>query len=125
MHEPQADAIHIRDLRLRCIIGVNPEERDKEQDVKIDVTMYTDLRRPGRSDDIQDTVDYQAVEQGIVQMIRESRFRLLERLAEAVAEICLQAAAVRQVKVVVEKPGALRFARTVAVQIVRDRGDQG
>jgi len=124
MTEPSArhlDRIHIRDLRLRCIVGVYPEERDKTQDVVIQITLRADLRAAGRSDRLEDTVDYKAIKLQVVEMVESSSFVLIERLAEAVADICLSHEGVQRVRVIVEKPGALRYARTVAVEIVRDR----
>jgi dihydroneopterin aldolase len=54
-------------------------------------------------------------------MAEHSKFLLVEALAQAVANICLTDERVQQVKVCVEKPTALRFARTVGVEIVRTR----
>ncbi|MCX5769699.1 MAG: dihydroneopterin aldolase [Candidatus Hydrogenedentes bacterium] len=115
------DAIHIRDLHLRCIIGIFPEERREKQDVVINVTMYADLRQASRSDRIEDTVDYKSVKLRIVEMVEKSQFLLVERLAEEIAGLCLQAPLVRRVTVTVDKPAALRFARSVAVEITRGR----
>jgi D-erythro-7,8-dihydroneopterin triphosphate epimerase len=119
MDDPALDQIHIRDLQLRCIIGAYPEERREKQDVSFNITLYADLARPGQTDDLADTVDYKAVKKDVIAMVEASAFHLVERLAQRVAEICLCHARVRGVRVVAEKPGALRFARTVAVEIVR------
>ena len=121
MTDVPADRIHIRDLCARCIVGVNPEERVKPQDVVIQLTLHADCRRAGQSDDIHDTVDYKALKDHVLGMVEGSSFFLLERLAERIAEICLAHAGVVRAEVTVDKPGALRFARSVAVQIVRDR----
>ena len=115
------DQIHIRDLRIRCIIGINPEERQKEQDVEINITLYADLRRAAMTDCIEDTVDYKMIKLKVVQEIEASSFLLLERLAGHIADICLADPKVMRVRVLVEKPGALRFARTVGVELVRGR----
>ena len=115
------DQIHIRDLRLRCIIGVGEEERREKQDVVIHVTMYADLQKACQSDNIEDSVDYRTVKQDILKTVEVSQFRLIEALAEDIAQQCLKDPQVRRVRVSVEKPGALRFARTVAVQITRAR----
>jgi dihydroneopterin aldolase/D-erythro-7,8-dihydroneopterin triphosphate epimerase len=115
------DAIHIRDLNLRCIIGIFPEERREKQDIIINVTMYGDLGNACRSDCIEDTIDYKAVKLRILEAVEKSRFSLVERLAEEVARLCLEDPLVRRVTVAVDKPGALRFARSVAVEITRDR----
>ncbi len=121
MAEGPLDEIHVRDLKFRCIIGVNPQERREKQDVVVNLTLYGDLRRAGRTDRIEDTVDYKTIKKQVLAMGERSQCFLVERLAEQVAEICLAQAGVRRVKVLVEKPSALRFARTVGVQIVRGR----
>ncbi len=116
----QLDKIHIRDLRARCLVGINPNERVNKQDVVVNITLQADLRKAGRSDDIADTVDYKAVKQTVLALVEGSSFLLVERLAEAIAGACLAQAGVRRVRVLVEKPAALRFARTVGVEIVRE-----
>ena len=121
MTERPLDEIHIRDLRLRCIIGLNPEERRHQQDVTISVTLYADLRQAGQSDQMADTVDYRAIKKEIVALVEPSAFLLVERLAERIAETALAHTGVEKVRVLVEKPGALRFARTVGIEIVRQR----
>ena len=125
MNEQPLDRIHIRDLRLRCIIGINPEERDKKQDVEINITLWADLRQAGRSDRIVDTVDYKAIKLKVVELVEGSSDWLIERLAQRVADICLEDAKVRRVRVLIEKPAALRFARTVGVEIEREQQADG
>ena len=119
------DEIRICDLQFRCIVGVNEEERHEKQGIVAQITLHTDLRQAGRSDAIEDTVDYKAVKKEILAMAEQSRFLLIEALAQSIADICLRHERVERAVVVVEKPGALRFARTVAVKIVRCRKDRG
>ncbi len=123
MDENRLDCIHIRDLACRCIVGINPEERVKRQEVLINVTMWADLRDACASDDIAETVDYKKVKEGILAMVEASSYNLVERLASEIAAVCLQANRVRRVRVVLDKPGALRFARSVAVDVTRERGE--
>jgi FolB domain-containing protein len=115
------DRILISDLAVRCIIGVNEWERRKRQDLVINLAISADLRRAGKSDRFEDTVDYAGIKKRIVDMAEQSQYHLLEAMAEAVAEICLDNPAVTGVQVRVDKPGALRFARSVAVEITRER----
>lgn len=126
MTDPAAswDQIHIRELKFRCLIGTLPEERMEKQDVIVNVTLWADLRAACRSDRIEDTVDYKAVKKEILAMGEQSRFHLIETLAQQIADLCLANERIRQVRVCVEKPAALRFARTVAVEIVRTQGDR-
>lgn len=115
------DKIRIEDLHLRCIIGIYPEERDKQQDVLIQITLHTDLRPAGLSDAVEDTVDYKAIKNSVVEHVESSEYLLIERLAETVSAICLAEPKVQRADVRIDKPGALRFARTVAVEISRER----
>ena len=115
------DKIHIRDIALRCIIGVNDEERREKQDVIVSISLHADLSRAGATDDFADTVDYKAIKQRVLSLVEGSHHFLIEALAESIARACLESGRVQQVDVTVEKPGALRFARTVAVEITRGR----
>lgn len=119
--DPSWDQIHIRDLHLRCVIGIYEEERRTKQDVMINVTLYADCRPAGQSDRIEDTVDYKAIKKRAIAMVEASDYFLVERLAERIAELCLEDGRVHAARVVLDKPGALRFARSVAVEIVRTR----
>ena len=121
MTDVQLDKIHIRDLQFRCIIGLNPEEREKKQDVFVNITLEADLNVAGQSDCIEDTVDYKAIKQQVFAMGEASDFQLIESLADRIARICLTDRRVERVTVLVQKPGALRFARTVGVEITRNR----
>ena len=117
----QLDRIQIRDLSLRCVIGLNDWEREKRQDVVVSVTLHIDLSRAGESDQIEDTIDYKRVKDRIVGLVEDSQFRLIERLAEGIAAIGLEDSRVERVDVSLDKPGALRFTRSVAVEITRYR----
>jgi FolB domain-containing protein len=115
------DKILIKDLRLRCIIGINESERREKQDVAINIVIWSDLTEAADTDDIHKTVDYKGISKSIIKLVENSKFFLVETLAEKVAQACLQHERVRRVKVTVEKPGALRFARSVGVQVVRKK----
>jgi len=125
MNEKEAlsklDKIRINDLLLRCIIGINEWERTQKQDVLINITLYADLSRPCKTDNLKDSVDYKEIKKEIIAMVENSSFNLIERLAGEILEICLAHAAIKAVQVRVDKPGALRFAKSVGVEIFRTR----
>lgn len=117
------DRIFIRDLSVRCVLGTDADERRERQDVVIGVVLHVDLSAAARSDRIEDTVDYREVKKRVVAVVESSAFGLLETLADRVAETCLAAdPRVAAVEVTIDKPGALRFARSVAVEVTRNRG---
>lgn len=121
MNEHGLDKIHIRDLRARCIVGIFQEEREKPQEITLNITLWADLREAAISDSIDDTVDYKKVKQQVLALVEGSRYFLVEKLAQEVANVCLDAPRVAQVTVILDKPGALRFARSVAVELTRTR----
>jgi FolB domain-containing protein len=119
MAENTLDRIHIIDLLLRCVVGITEEERRDRQDVIINVTLHADLALACASDDISDAVDYKAVKKSIIMLLEREKFELIEAMAEKIAQACLDDQRVRRADVKVEKPGALRFAKSVAVEISR------
>jgi len=118
-----SDQIYIKDLLLRTIIGINNEERRNRQDVIINITLEADTRAAGQSDDINDAVNYRSLTKSIIQLVENSQFYLVEKLAAEIAGLCLNDPRVVRAIVTVEKPGALRFARSVGVTIYRTRED--
>ncbi len=121
MEDNPPDRIYIRDLAVRCIIGVYPEERRDVQDLIVNIEMHANLAGAGESDAIEDTVDYKSVKKRVLAVVEKSEFRLIEALAERIASTVLESSRVNRVDVTIDKPGALRFARSVAVQISRGR----
>ncbi|MEO5333559.1 MAG: dihydroneopterin aldolase [Magnetococcus sp. YQC-5] len=117
----EQDRIVIHDLSLRCVIGVQEWERHATQDVLINLTLFTDTTLPGQTDCIDDAVDYKTLTKKIIASTEHSTFFLVEALAEHIARLCLEHPRVHKVQVAVEKPGALRFARSVGVNIQRTR----
>lgn len=115
------DRILIKDLMLRCVLGLGAEERREKQDVLINLVLCMDLRAAAASDRIEDTVDYTALKKRIISLVEASQYHLAETLADRIATLCLEEPAIHQVQVTLEKPTALRFAHSVGVQITRTR----
>jgi FolB domain-containing protein len=115
------DSLVIQDLLVRTVLGVSEEERRDKQDVLISVALATDTALPGKTDDLADAVNYRTITKRILALAERSSFRLIERFAEEIASLCLEEPRVTGVRVTVEKPGALRFARSISVTIERER----
>jgi dihydroneopterin aldolase len=113
------DTIFLRDLRIRTIVGIWEWERRLPQAVSIDLDMGTDIRRAAGSDHIDDTLDYKAVTNRIRQFVADSRFQLIETMAEQIAAIIINEFPVPWVRVAVHKPWAIRGSRDVGVTIER------
>ena len=117
------DKIFLKELTTETVIGIFDWEREVKQTVAIDLEMSADIRRAARSDSIQDTLNYKAVAKRVLAFIQESRFQLVETLAEEVARLILTEFPVEHVKLVLHKPGAIRYSKDVGVMIERSRAD--
>lgn len=115
------DTIFLEGLEARCVIGIFNWERKIRQNVLIDLGFLTDVGRAARGDRIEDAVDYKKIAKRIVREVSKSRFQLVESLAEFIAALCLKQFKLREITVRVSKPGAIRGARNVGVQITRKR----
>jgi len=113
------DTIHLRNLRLRCIVGILPHEKKRKRTIVVHLRLKCDLRKAERTDSIADTVDYRDVQRRIENCVATSKDGLIERLAQRIADAALSVRGVKEVTVVLEKPKALPRCDSVAVEITR------
>ena len=117
------DKVIVKDLLLRGIIGINPDERVKQQDILINLVLYTDVSKAAASDAIEDAVNYKSITKRIIAHVEAASDFLVEKLVTDIARIILTEFPVERARVRVEKPGALRFAKSVGIEIERSRSD--
>lgn len=117
-----SDRILIDELRFRAIVGVHPWERERPQELRVSLEIELSTVAAGLSDELEDTVDYDRLCAQLIHRARRARRRTLEALAQDLADQCLEEERIEAVLVKLEKPEALRRARSVAVLIRRDRG---
>jgi len=115
------DKTFIKDLRARGIIGIRPWEREKAQEILINVTVFSDMRRAAETDNIADCVDYSTLAKKVLTHAETAARFTVEALANDLARICLKENRVEKVIVRVEKPGAVRFAASVGVEVERTK----
>jgi FolB domain-containing protein len=117
------DKTFIKDLLVRGIIGIRDWEREKPQDILINVTVFSDTERAAQTDDIAYCVDYSALAKKIQKHAETAARLTVEALANDLAQICLNEKGVSKAIVRVEKPTAVRFAKSVGVEIERSRNE--
>jgi FolB domain-containing protein len=113
------DKVFIKDLLIRGVIGISEKERSQLQDIMVNVIIYTDITIGGTTDDIENCVNYRTVAKSIIAHIDKTHRYTVEALATDISVICLENPAVSKVRVRVEKPGAVRFSKSVGVEILR------
>ena len=118
------DKIILKNILVRGILGINPEERTTKQNIILNVTLFTDIRQAAASKNIEDAVNYYEVTERLITFVENASFLLLETLTTEVAKLVLtENPAVARVRVCVEKPTILRYADSVGIEIERSRED--
>lgn len=115
------DQLIIKDLLVHGIIGVNDWEREKPQEILINIVLFADLSKVGESDEIEDSVNYRTVAKKVQEHAETANRLTVESLATDLVKICLEEPGVLKARVRVEKPGAVRFAQSVGVEIERSQ----
>ena len=113
------DKVIIKDLTARGIIGINDWEREKPQEILINIILFANLKKVCDTDDISYSVNYRTISKKALFIAEESQRYTVEALAEDIAHACLGESGVKKVIVRVEKPGAVRFSQSVGVEIER------
>lgn len=114
--------IRIKDLRLRAIIGFMEWEREKKQDITINLAIETLDARAIETDEVKDTIDYKVITKRIIKEVEATEFNLLERLAGFILDMVMEDKRIESATVEIDKPHALRFARSASVELTRKRG---
>jgi len=109
--------INIHNLRLRTFIGFNPEEKEKKQDVVINIEINYAFNEAVLEDHVDDALNYKTITKKVISHVEDGRFLLLEKLVADVLEICSEHPSVNFSRVTIDKPHALRFADSVSLAL--------
>ena len=117
--------IRVKDLSLRTFIGFKPHEKKHKQDVLIQLEVEVETSMVEHNDDYQAEgfYDYRSMTKSVIKLVEESRFDLLEALTRNVLDEIMSNPLVKKAKVEIEKPHALRYSRTVSIEISSERSD--
>ncbi|KAG0252517.1 trifunctional dihydropteroate synthetase [Mortierella polycephala] len=117
------DTIFVKDLRLSCIIGVNPWEREEEQVIVLNLKIYPgmDSHSDRKADYVSSTHNYRTIVRTITKYIEASSYKTVEAFVTSVARIAIEKCHVSKITVKMEKPSAIIFAGSAGVEITRDR----
>lgn len=119
------DKIIIKDLLLRGILGLNPEERIQKQNILVNVVMYHDISQAAATDDVTHSLNYATISERITDRVETGSDLTVEKLVTDLARMIVVEYGAARVMVRVEKPTALPFAASVGVEIERTSADFG
>lgn len=114
-----ADKIFIQGLEVSCIIGTLPIERKKKQKIKIDLEFQVSVKKAARQDDLRDALNYKKIAEQITEFVSNSRFYLIETLAELLARTLVREFKLKNIVLRISKPDAIRNAKNAGVEIRR------
>ena len=117
--------IRVKDLSLRTFIGFKPHEKKHKQDVLIQLEVEVESSMVEHNDDYHahGFYDYRSMTKSVIKLVEESRFDLLEALTRKVLDEIMSNPLVKKARVEIEKPHALRYSRTVSVEMSSERSD--
>lgn len=117
------DRIFLRGLEIETVIGIWEWEQRIRQLVRLDIELAADIRSAAATDSIEAALDYKEIAKRVIAYVGESRFRLVETLAENVARIIVVEFGVPWLRLSVSKPGAIEGSRDVGIVIERTTDD--
>lgn len=117
------DTIYIRGVEVQTIVGVWDWEQKQSRPLVLDLELGLDLRRAAASDQLRDTVSYQAVTDHLIEWCAKQRNQLLETLAEHLARRLFDEYPIQNLRLTMSKPGAVAAAKDVGIVIERRRED--
>src|SRR3989338_7177050 len=112
------DRIILDSIKVSANIGVPDSEREKPQLIEVSVVLYSDLRKASRTDQLPMSIDYAEVHRKTIEIVQERPRRLIETLAEEIAEAFIKNFKIEGIEVEVRK-FVLEKTRSVAVRISR------
>lgn len=113
--------IKIKNLHLRTFIGFQDWEREKKQDILVNLEMEISDETAVKTDEVKDSVDYKKIKYAIVDSVENTSFNLLERLAGHILDLVMKNEKIKRASVELDKPHALRFADSVSIVLSRER----
>ncbi len=113
------DEIFIKDLLIRGVIGITEREREQPQDILVNITVFADSTKAGLTDDLNESVNYRTIAKKILAYVEQAKRFTVEAFAADIMKLVLEEENVLGAKVKVEKPGAVRFSRSMGIEITR------
>jgi len=107
--------IRIKNLKLRIIVGINPEERIHKQDVLINIKADIDNSKAVQTEDINDTLNYRNLAKSVIDFVEKSEFYLLDTLVDKVLNLVMSDDMVIRATVEIDKTTVLRYCDSVSL----------
>ena len=115
--------VFIKDFIIEEIIGVHEHEKLKKQQIKFNILLDIDQNSVPNEKDIKSIVDYEKITNKLVNLTKNKKYNFLESLAEDSFKEIFEDKRINSVKIKIEKPQAIKKAKSVGVEIFKTRKD--
>ena len=115
------DTIIISGLRLEAFIGIYEHEKIHPQSIELNLSLTTDISKAASTDNIQYALDYEKITLQIIEWVSQTKFQLIEKLADYIAEQLLQTFSIQTVQIRLKKFPPNLPVGYMGVEIVRNK----
>lgn len=112
--------IGFEDLLIRCIIGINPDERLVEQEILLNLQYKVDVSLVAKTDDLSQAINYSSVAEFCIQFAKKNQYKMLETLAVELTQKLAEQFKLSWIKILIKKPSALPYASFAYVEFEYD-----
>lgn len=113
------DIIEIKGIQLKAIVGVNAWEKQLPQSLVVDLAYKVDASQISQSDDLAQSIDYDAMTNFCINFISETQVGLIETLSDKLAQALLQQFNLPWLRLTLHKPHALTCAKDISITLER------
>ena len=116
-------SVFIKDFIIEEIIGIHEHEKIKKQKIKFNIVMEVNPNTIPDEHDIKSIVDYEKITQKLENLVKTEKYNFLESLAEDSFKKIFEDKRINSVKIKIEKPEAIKNAKSVGVEVFKNRRD--
>jgi len=116
-------SVFIKDFIIEEIIGIHEHEKIKKQKIKFNIVMEVNPNTIPDEHDIKSIVDYEKITRKLESLVKTKKYNFLESLAEDSFKEIFEDKRINSVKIKIEKPEAIKNAKSVGVEVFKNRRD--
>tara|TARA_B110000196_G_C20616281_1_gene417487 strand:+ start:131 stop:559 length:429 start_codon:yes stop_codon:yes gene_type:complete len=113
----------IKDFTINEIIGIHNHEKTKKQKIVFNIIIDVNQNTLPDENDLESVVDYEKITNKLENLAKKKNYNFLESLAEDSFKEILEDTRINSVKIKIEKPNAIRNAKSVGVEVFKSRSD--
>ena len=115
--------VFIKDFIIEEIIGIHKHEKIKKQKIKFNIILDVNQNTIPDEKDVKSIVDYEKITNKLERLTKQKKYNFLESLAEDSFKEIFEDKRINSVKIKIEKPEAIKNAKSVGVEVFKTRKD--